>query len=153
MAGSSDNDMIENFNLEKLAGTYQIARHFYVSFGWRCLPAWVIVHHHDCSRRGHNSYSKDFAGMDKKRIHRPDADKIMAFDLSAGVQNQHNQTFAFRVEIRMSGNVPLPVLESFFRRIAQLQTFRRRTLSQRRDLVFKRLRFEGEGLHQLQPRK
>jgi len=39
----TQNNMVENFNFEKLSGAYQVACHLNVSFGWRSFPARVIV--------------------------------------------------------------------------------------------------------------
>jgi hypothetical protein len=35
--------MVKHFDFEKLPGAYEVARHLHVGFGWRCLPAWVIM--------------------------------------------------------------------------------------------------------------
>jgi group II intron reverse transcriptase/maturase len=63
MAGVAHYNVVKHFDFEKLPGAYQVARHLNVSFGRRCLTAWVIMCHHDCGGGGHNGEPKDFAGV------------------------------------------------------------------------------------------
>jgi len=60
----------------------------------------------------------------------------VAFDFAAGVQKQDGQTFAFRVEMGMGGNVQFPVVGGFVGVVAKLQGVGRGTLAQGRYPVF-----------------
>ena len=101
----TQNNMVENFNFEKLSGAYQVACHLYVGFRWRGFSAWVIVREHDGVGGGHDGQSKYFAWVYQNRVLRADANQIMAFDAAAGIEHQDNEAFTLGVEIRMRGNV------------------------------------------------
>jgi len=72
----------------------------------------------------------------------------MAFDALSGVQQQHGQTFAIRVKMRVGGNVQPPIVGGFVGRLALLQAVRRWTLAQGGYFVFIRAGGKLEGFHQ-----
>jgi hypothetical protein len=52
--------------------------------------------------------------MNKKRIHRSNADKRMSFDLPSSVQQQDRKTFAFRIDLRFRLHLIVLLLNSDF---------------------------------------
>jgi hypothetical protein len=71
------------------------------------------VHKHEGGSGGHNGQPEYFAGMHQNRIHRADADQIMAFGAAAGFEHQHNETFTLGVEIRMRRDMHPPIVGGF----------------------------------------
>ena len=96
----------------------------------------MTVHQNDGVRGSRHGQAEDLAGMDEQRVLRADGNKLVAFDAAARVQEQHGQTFTFRVEMRMGGDVQFPILGGLVGRVALLQRFRRGTFAQGRHLVF-----------------
>ena len=54
MAGIAHDDVVENFDLEKLAGSDEITGNFNVRLGWCRIAARMIVANDDCSGACHN---------------------------------------------------------------------------------------------------
>jgi len=54
IAGISHYDVVENFDLEKLAGSDEITGNFNVRLGWCRIAARMIVANDDCSGACHN---------------------------------------------------------------------------------------------------
>jgi len=50
----SNDDMIENFDFQKLTGSNEIASDFDVRFGWRRFAARMIVGDNDCGGTRHD---------------------------------------------------------------------------------------------------
>ena len=54
MVWISNDDMIEDFDFEKLPGSDEIASDFYVGFGWGRLTARMIMRDNDCGGTRHD---------------------------------------------------------------------------------------------------
>ncbi len=54
MIGIANDDVVEDFDFEKLAGSDEVAGDFDVSFGRRWLTAWMIVRNDDGSGTRHD---------------------------------------------------------------------------------------------------
>ena len=54
MVGIADDDVVEDFDFEKLAGSNEIAGDFDVCFGRRWLTARMIVRDDDCGSTRHD---------------------------------------------------------------------------------------------------
>ena len=54
MAGMPQNDVIENFDLQELARSDEIASNFDVRLGWSRITARMIVCHDDCRCTRHD---------------------------------------------------------------------------------------------------
>ena len=80
------------------------------------------------------------------------ANEVMAFDASARVEDHDDQAFDFRIEIRMGGNVPVPVVGRPLRRVAQRLGVRHRAFAQSGDFVFVRCGLKFEWLDKLRLR-
>lgn len=85
---------------------------------------------------GSHCQSEDFATMNQKGVLCADGHKLVSFDATADIQHENRQTFAFRIEMGMGGDVQFPVLGGFVGRVTLLQRFGRGALAQRHDLVF-----------------
>lgn len=96
------------------------------------------MHENESVRDGSHCQSKDFATMHQKGVLCADGNKLMPFDATAGIQHENRQTFAFGVEVGMSGDMQFPILGGFVGRVTLLQGIRRGTFAQRHDLVFVR---------------
>jgi len=88
--------------------------------------------------------------MDQNGVHRADADKVTAFDLSAVVQHQYRETFAIRVELGRCRNVHPQIIGHQVGGVTNLKafSFQRLGIPQRRHLVKR-----GEGQHLLDHRQ
>lgn len=106
------------------------------------------MHENQGTGCGANRQSEHFTTMHQKGVLRADGNKLMSFDAAAGIQNQHRQTFAFRVEMGVGGDVQFPVLGGLVGCVTLLQSVRRGTLAQRHDLVFIGAGGELERLNQ-----
>ena len=66
----SDNDMVEDFNLQKLPCSNEITSDFDIRLGRCRITARMIVCDDDCRSTCHNCQSKNLSGMTEDRIHR-----------------------------------------------------------------------------------
>ena len=73
--------------------------------------------------------------MDQNGVHRADADKVTAFDLSAVVQHQYRETFAIRVELGRRRNVHPQIIGHQVGGVPNLKAFGGWAFPQRRHLV------------------
>jgi hypothetical protein len=67
MARVAQNDMVEDFDFEKLPGSYQVACHLNVGLGWCGILARMVVGEHD-GGGGHNGQPAHLAGVNQNRI-------------------------------------------------------------------------------------
>ncbi len=112
----SNYDVVENFNFEKLTGSNEIAGDFYIGFRWSWITARVRMRDNDCGSTCHYCQSKNFPRMTKDCIHRANGHQVVTFNASAGVEDEYHQTFTFRIEVRMSGDMRLPIGGCLIRR-------------------------------------
>jgi len=105
----SDNNVVENFDFQKLSGSNEVASDFDVRLGWSRVTTRMIVCNDDCRRTCHNCQSKYFPGMTKDRIHSANGHQIMTFDAPTCVEDENHQTFTFRIEVRMSRDMRFPI--------------------------------------------
>jgi len=84
---------------------------------------------YDCSGARHNSQPKDFPGMAKNCIQRPNGHQVMPLDATTSVEDENHQTFTFRIEVRMIGDMRSPISGCLVRRFAPFHIFRHRTFS------------------------
>ena len=147
MGGVSDDDMIEDFDLQELASTDQVASDLDVGFARRGVSARVVVH--EDKRRGasHHGQTENADRMDKDRVVSAKRNEVMRFDASARVKQQDGETLAFGVEIWILRNLQAPVGGGLVGRIAENHVFRRGAFAERYDLVFVWLRVKPEGFH------
>src|SRR5215472_8358315 len=87
--------------------------------------------------------------MNQNGIMCANGNNLMAFDPAASVEEQDNECFHVRVEIRVVEQVQAEIIGGFLWGVAQGQLFWRRAFTQRHDLEFMRLRGKAEGLDQL----
>src|ERR1019366_345772 len=80
--------------------------------------------------------AKYLAWMHQERVQRPDGEKVVALHPSARVQEQHYETFAFRVEIRIRAHMEPPVFGGLVGRVANQQRFGQRAFAECHHLVF-----------------
>lgn len=65
----SNDDVIENFDFEKLACSNEITCDFDVRLGWSRLTARMIVRDDDCGGTCHDGQTKYLSGMTENCIH------------------------------------------------------------------------------------
>jgi len=106
---NAHDDVVENVDFEKLACSDEVACNLSVGLRWGRVPARMIVTNDDGCRTGHDCQTEDFPGMTEYRIHRPNGHQIVTFNTPTRVEDEHHQTFAFAIEVRMTGNVRFPI--------------------------------------------
>ena len=105
----TNDDVIENFDFEKLARSNEVTGDFDVRLGWSRLTARMIVRDYDGRGARHDSQTEYFAGMTEDRIHRSNGHQIMTLDAPTCVEDEHHQTFTFRVEVGMCRDMRFPI--------------------------------------------
>lgn len=115
-----DDNVIEDFDLEKLTGSDEIAGDFDVGFGRRGFAARMIVGDDDGGCARHDCQAKHFTGMTEDCIHCPNGHEIVTLDAAAGIEDEYNQTFTFRIEVRMGGDMRFPIGGCLLWRFARL---------------------------------
>jgi len=113
-------DVVEDFDFKKLTGPNEVASDFDVGFGWCRFTARMIVREHDGGGAGHDCQPEYFPGMTQNCVHRSNGHQIVTLDSPTGVEDEYHQTFTFRIEVRMSRNVRLPIGGCLFWRFALL---------------------------------
>ncbi len=66
--GGADDDMIEEFDFQKLAGADEVASHFDVCLAGGCVTGWVIVHGDDGGGVGNNGGAEHFGAATASAI-------------------------------------------------------------------------------------
>ena len=138
----SNYDVVENFDFEKLTGSNEVAGDFYVGFRWSWIATRVRMRDNDCGSTCHYCQSENFPRMTKDCIHRANGHQVVTFYASAGVEDEYHQTFTFRIEIWMLGDVRSPIISGLGRRFAKLHGFGCGTFPQGNNFPFLRLRWE-----------
>ena len=105
----SNHDVVENFDFEQLTRSNEITGDFYVCFRWGGIAARVRMRDNDCGSTRHYCQSKNFPRMTKDCIHRANGHQVVTFDAAAGVEDEYHQTFTFRIEVRISGDMRFPI--------------------------------------------
>lgn len=109
VVGIANDDVVKDFDFEKLASSNEITGDFDVGFGRIGLSARMVMRNYDGRCACHDCQSKDLPGMTENRIHRSNRHNVVTFDAPACVEDEHHQTFTFRIEVRMSRDVCLPI--------------------------------------------
>lgn len=81
----------------------------------------MIVRDDDGRCARHHGQSEYLPGMTEDRIHRSNGHQVVTFDAPAGVEDEHHQTFAFRIEIGMGSDMRFPIGGCLIRRLTLLQ--------------------------------
>jgi len=115
-----NDDVVENFDFEKLTSSNEIAGNFDVRFRWSGISARVRMRDYDCGSTCHYCQSKNFPRMTKDCIHRANGHQVVTFYASAGVEDEYHQAFTFRIEVWMSGDMRFPIGGCLFRRFTLL---------------------------------
>ncbi len=84
------------------------------------FTARMIVRDNDCGSTCHDCQSENFPGMTEDCIHRANGHQIVTFDASTCVEDEYHQTFTFRIEVRMSGDMRFPIGGCLIRRFTLL---------------------------------
>lgn len=129
VAGVSNNDVVENFDFQKLTRPDEIAGDFDVRLGWSRIAARMIVADDDCGCTCHDCQSENLPGMTEDRIHCSNGYQVMTFDAPTSVEDEHHQTFTFRIEVGMIGNMCFPIGGCLVRCLALLHVVRCGTFS------------------------
>jgi hypothetical protein len=120
MSWVSNDDVVENFDFEKLTGSNEVTGNFDVRFRWGGISTRVRMRDYDCGSTCHYCQSKNFPRMTKDCIHRANGHQVVTFNASAGVEDEYHQTFTFRIEVRMSGDMRFPIGGCLIRRFTLL---------------------------------
>ena len=83
--------------------------------------------------------------MTENGIHSPNGHEIVAFDATAGVEDEHHQTFTFRIEVGMSRDMRFPIGGCLIRRLALLHGVGCGTFPQGYDFPFLWLGWKFDG--------
>src|SRR5882762_9193564 len=129
VAGMADDNVVENFDFQKLTRSDEIAGDLDIRLGWSRITARMIVANDDCGCTCHDCQSENFAGMTKDRIHRSNGHQVVPFDATTSVEDEHHQTFTFRIEVRMIGDMRFPIGGCLIRCFALLHGVGCRTFS------------------------
>ena len=113
-------DVVENVDFEKLACSDEVTGDFDVGLGWCRFAARMIVRDDDCGSARHDGQTEDLPRMTEDSIHRPNGHQMMTFKTPTRVEDEHHQTFAFAIEVRMTGNVRFPIGGCLIRSFALL---------------------------------
>ncbi len=105
----ADDDVVANFDLKRLAGFHQTVSRADVGVGWARVAAWVIVHEHDRVCCADDRCAEYLARMGDSLIERTDAHDVMPSDALARVEQQHDETFHFGIEVWSVRYVRAPV--------------------------------------------
>ena len=111
--------MVQNFDLEQLAGTNQVPCDFDVSFRGIGMTARMIVGQ-DETAAGKGEYGPEdmkwrgWAGIQTAECH-----QIVTDDTFAGVEHQDDQSFLHRIVPVSFGDVLLPITGDLFRTVQQ----------------------------------
>lgn len=129
MTAVADDHVVAHFDFQQLAGAYQIARDFNVRLGWRRLATGMIVHEHNGRSGERDRDSEHLARMYEYRIECADGHDMVATNSTACVEQQHRETFTFRVELGGKRNLAAPIVDGSLGGVAELHRFRRRTFA------------------------
>ena len=130
MVGIPDDDVVEDFDLEKLPRSNEITGDFDVRFRRSRFTARVIVRDDDCSGTRHDGQTEYLTGMTKNCIHSANGDQIVTLDAPTCVEDENHQTFTFRIEVGMRRDVRFPIGGCLIRRFTVLHSFGCRTFPQ-----------------------
>jgi len=130
VVGISDDNVVENFDFEQLTGSNEITGNFYVGFRWSWITARVRMRDNDCGSTCHYCQPENLSRMTKDCIHRANGHQVVTFNASAGVEDEYHQTFTFRVEVRMSGDMRFPIGGCLLRCFTMLHGFGRGAFTQ-----------------------
>ena len=109
MVGIPNDYVVENFDLQQLTCSNKIACNFDIRLGRSWLAARMIVTDDDGCCTCHDCQSKNLPGMTENRIHRAYGHQIVTFDAPTCVEDEYHQTFTFRIEVWMIGDVRFPI--------------------------------------------
>ena len=98
---------------------------------------------------GHHGQTENGDGMHKDGVVRADGNNLMAFDLLAGVEEDHRESLPFGVVIGIRGDVHPPISGGLVWRVAKLHLFGGGAFPQRSHLEFVGLSGEPERLYDL----
>lgn len=88
-----ENDMVKDFNLQKLTGANQIPRGSNVSGRRFGIPPGVTMRDHNGMGFGCNGWEKDFARMNEHRVKQSLRDNFESCNSPPGVKKENDKTF------------------------------------------------------------
>ena len=149
MAGVTNDDVVEDFNLEKLTSADEVAGNLDVGFARRGFSARVVVGQEESGGGGHNGEAEYLERVNQERVVGAYADEVMGFDAAAGVEEEDGKAFAFGVEGFGVGNVQAPIGGGGFWGVAKGHLVGGPGLAEGDDLVNVGRGSEAEGLDDL----
>src|ERR1035437_4087658 len=96
----------------------------------------MIVNQHNQRRLHGNRHAEPLTRMHQQGVHRADGHQMMPLYPPPRVQEQHNETLAIRVEIRMRCNMQPPVVNDLLRLFTDLHLLRHGAIPQGDDFEF-----------------
>ena len=109
-AWTADNDVIEDFDFQELAGSNQVTGHLDVGIRRRAILRGVVVHQNAGAAGGYYDRPEDFTRLDVAGIQIAQGDQIVPDNPSPGVEDQNDQGFFAFVEPVRIDDVLLPIL-------------------------------------------
>ena len=101
--------MVEDLDFQELTSPNEVTGDLDVSFRWSWIATRMIMRDYNCCGTRHNRKPEDLTGMAKNCIQRPNGHQVMTLDASTSVEDQNNQTFTFRIEVRMVRDMRPPI--------------------------------------------
>jgi len=144
VVGVPDDDVVEDFDFQELAGADEVAGYLDVGFRRGRFPARVVMGQDNRGGACDNRQTEHLAWMDEQRVDRADRNQMVAFDPAPGVHEQDAEALALGIEIGVRRYVEAPVIGGALWRVAKLELFRRGAFLERDDFVFVGLSGEGE---------
>ena len=147
MLSPAHNDVIDQFDPHNLACSDEVSRHPDIGFGRISFTTRMIVHQENCRCRSDNCSPEYLPWMNQDCIHSPYRKEHVPFHFPPRIEKKNNNALALWVELHIDRDMKHSVNEGVFRGLANRELGRNRTLPQRDDFEFDRLRTIVNLLH------
>jgi len=102
-------NMVMDLDAQDLTGLHQGLCDREVGVRWSRITAWMVVHEHHAMRRAYYRCAKDFARMRDRLVQRTDGHEVVATNSLLHVEQQDDEAFTVRIEMRSINDVRAPV--------------------------------------------
>ena len=130
MRGTSDDDVVEDFDLEQLTGSDEVSGRADVRLAGSGITRRMVVSQNHRMGTGHDGHPENFPSMNEDGIQNSHPDDDVALDPATGVENEDYEELAIRIEVRIGLHMQPPVISRLLRRGTVLKLFGSRTFAQ-----------------------
>ena len=130
MRGASDDDVVEDFDLEQLTGSDEVSGCADVCLTGSGITRRMVVSQNHRMGTGHNGHSEDFPSVDEDGIQDAHSHDDVALDPATGVENEDYEELAIWIEVRIGLHMQPPVIGRLLRCGTVLQLIGSRTFAQ-----------------------